>query len=55
MLLDDIQKRKQFLNEYEKYLTKKTLYINNDRDNPEDAINLTYDEITQIKKKIKTL
>ena len=37
MLLDDIQKRKQCLNEYEKYLTKKTLYIKNDRDKPEDA------------------
>ncbi len=48
-VLDDISKRKQFLKEYRRYLTEDTLYINNDKDNPEDVIKSTYNKIAQIK------
>ncbi len=49
-VLDDVKKRKQFLNEYKKYLTEDTLYIDNSMDNPDAVISATYDKIRKLKK-----
>lgn len=50
-VLDDNKKRKQFLQEYKKYLTKNTLYIDNSADNPDMIIASTYDKISRIRQK----
>ena len=49
-VLDDIEKRKKFLKEYKRYLTKDSLYIDNSIDNPDNVILSTYEKIRKLKK-----
>lgn len=49
-VIDDTEKRKQFLQEYKKYLTENTLYIDNSMDNPNNAISFAYEKIRKYKK-----
>lgn len=49
-VIDDTEKRKQFLQEYKKYLTENTLYLDNSMDNPNNAISFAYEKIRKYKK-----
>ena len=49
-VLDDIEKRKNFLKEYKRYLTKDSLYIDNSIDNPNSVILSAYEKIRKLKK-----